>query len=264
MLIFRTRKSVALIHATFLQNSKRLFHKTLINASQETTTEYAIDEELLLSEENRKRCLEKMKAAAPMGIRLKGNQSEIKFAAVLIAICTDENGRNPSILYTRRARTLRRHMRQISFPGGIQDENEDFITCALRETEEEIGLPRSRVKIWGTGNLIKPPHTAAIMPVIGAVKNFKESELKLNEDEVEEAFTVSIRRLAHPQTLHYTQFKTGYSGPVFIVDDKKIWGITGFLTNTFLNCFLPPEMNYLKNRVKYIRPLKVTSGGDKK
>ncbi|XP_061400042.1 mitochondrial coenzyme A diphosphatase NUDT8 [Musca vetustissima] len=260
----RLHKSLALLYENISQHSKRFYHKTLTNTCQHTNTEYAFDEDVLLSKENQQRCLEKMKAAAPMGLRLRGNQSEMKFAAVLIAICTDENGRNPSILYTRRARTLRRHMRQISFPGGIQDENEDFITCALRETEEEIGLPRSRVEIWGTGNLIKPPHTAAIMPVIGAVKNFRESELNLNVDEVEEAFAVPISRLAHPQTLHYTQFQSGYSGPVFIVDvDKKIWGITGFLTNTFLNCFLPPEMNYLKNRVKYIRPLKIDAG-DKK
>lgn len=149
-------------------------------------------------------------------------------------------------------------MRQISFPGGIQDENEDFITCALRETEEEIGLPRSRVNIWGTGSLIKPPHTAAIMPVVGVVNNFKESELKLNKDEVEEAFAVPINRLAHPQTLRYTQFKSGYSSPVFIVDDKKIWGITGFLTNSLLNCFLPPQFNQIKNRVKFIRPIRTS------
>uniref|UniRef100_A0A1I8MAD4 Nudix hydrolase domain-containing protein n=1 Tax=Musca domestica TaxID=7370 RepID=A0A1I8MAD4_MUSDO len=259
---FRIQKTVALLYDSILQNTKRLCHKTAINARQETTTEYVFDDEVLLSKENQQRCLEKMKASAPIGVQLKGNQNEKSFAAVLIAICTDENGRNPSILYTRRARTLRRHMRQISFPGGIQDENEDFITCALRETEEEVGLCRSRVEIWGTGSLMKPPHTAAIMPVIGSVRNFKESELKLNVDEVEEAFTVPISRLAHPQTLHYTQFKSGYSAPVFIVDDKKIWGITGFLTNAFLNCFLPPEMNYLKNRVKYIRPVKVS--GDKK
>lgn len=41
-------------------------------------------------------------------------------------------------------------MRQISFPGGIKEDNEDFVQCALRETEEEIGLPPQRVEVWGT------------------------------------------------------------------------------------------------------------------
>lgn len=147
-------------------------------------------------------------------------------------------------------------MRQISFPGGIKEDNEDFVQCALRETEEEIGLPPQRVEVWGTGNLITPPHTAAIMPVIGVVRNFKDEELKLNTAEVEEAFAIPIKRLAHPETLGYTQFKSGYSSPVFVVDDKRIWGVTGFITNIFLNCFLPPEFNKLKNRVKFIRSFK--------
>ncbi|XP_075155624.1 mitochondrial coenzyme A diphosphatase NUDT8 [Haematobia irritans] len=235
----------------------RLSHTDAPRNTQ-TKHDYDIAPEVLLSEENRQRCLEKMQSAAPVGMKLKGKEREKSFAAVLIAICTDHTGGNPSILYTRRSRLLRRHMRQISFPGGIRDENEDFIACALRETEEEIGLPPSRVNIWGCGSLMKPPHTAAIMPVIGVVNNFKDSELIINTDEVEEAFTIPVSRLANPATLHYTQFKSGYSAPVFIVDDKKIWGITGFLTNTFLNCFLPSEYNKIKNRVKFIKPCRIT------
>ncbi|TMW40763.1 hypothetical protein DOY81_014157, partial [Sarcophaga bullata] len=128
-----------------------------------------------------------MVRAPPVGIKLRGAKSESKFAAVLIALCTDENMQNVSVLYTRRSHLLSRHMRQISFPGGIKEDNEDFIQCALRETEEEIGLPPERVEIWGTGSLITPPHTAAIMPVVGLVKNFKENQLTLNSAEVEEA-----------------------------------------------------------------------------
>lgn len=62
---------------------------------------------------------------------------------------------------------LSRHMRQISFPGGIKEPNEDYIQCALRETEEEIGLSSRRIDILGAASLITPPHTAAIMPVVG-------------------------------------------------------------------------------------------------
>lgn len=52
--------------------------------------DYDINENLLLTEENRKRCLEKMCRAPPVGIRLRGTKSETKFAAILIALCTDE------------------------------------------------------------------------------------------------------------------------------------------------------------------------------
>lgn len=150
-------------------------------------------------------------------------------------------------------------MRQISFPGGIKDDDEDFVECALRESYEEVGLPPHRVDIWGSGSLINPPYTAAIMPVVGVIKNFKESELKLNTAEVEEAFTIPVQHLAHPQTLHYTQFKSGYSSPVFIIGNKRIWGLTGFITNVFMNSFLPPEINKLQGRVKFLKSYKVKS-----
>ena len=46
-------------------------------------------------------------------------------------------------MFTERRADLRRHAGEISFPGGRQDEpDEDLRDTALREAEEEIGLPR--------------------------------------------------------------------------------------------------------------------------
>uniref|UniRef100_A0A1A9ZQE6 Nudix hydrolase domain-containing protein n=1 Tax=Glossina pallidipes TaxID=7398 RepID=A0A1A9ZQE6_GLOPL len=212
--------------------------------------------DVLLNENNRQRCMKAMKQTPPVAIKRRGTNMENAFASVLIAICTNEQLQNPSLLYTRRSRMLSRHMSQISFPGGIKEENEDFIQCALRETEEEIGLKSNRIDIWGTGSLLTPPHTAAIMPVVGVINHFRANELKLNEAEVDECFTITFEDLCHPSALGYTQFKSGYSTPVFRVGNKRIWGITGFLTNIFLNCFLPPHLNQLKGRVKFIKPIR--------
>lgn len=141
--------------------------------------------------------------------------------------------------------------------GGLKDsEDSGFIDCALRETEEEVGLTRKRLNVWGSGTLITPPHTAAIMPVVAAVNDFSLQELKLNADEVEEAFLISVRELVHPKTLKHTQFKGGWSTPNFVVGHKKVWGITGFLTNMFLRCLIPFDLNRLKHHAKYVRPFK--------
>ncbi|XP_017481505.1 PREDICTED: nucleoside diphosphate-linked moiety X motif 8-like isoform X1 [Rhagoletis zephyria] len=213
--------------------------------------------DILLSEENKLRSIQCMENSTPVGLRSSKTTREKTFAAVLICLCTNER-KEISILYTRRSGRLSRHVRQISFPGGIKDpEDVDFIDCALRETEEEIGLPRRRINVWGTGNLISPPNTAAIMPVVGTVENFTLKELKLNEDEVEEALVIPIKELVHPKTIKHTQFKSGWSTPNFVVGQNKVWGITGFITNTFLQCLIPTDLKRLKHHVKYIRPFKI-------
>jgi 8-oxo-dGTP pyrophosphatase MutT (NUDIX family) len=66
-------------------------------------------------------------------------------AAVLVPIYADERG--PVVVYTERSADLRKHAGEISFPGGRQDPGEDLLTTALREAEEEIGLPRDLVEI---------------------------------------------------------------------------------------------------------------------
>ncbi|XP_055911534.1 mitochondrial coenzyme A diphosphatase NUDT8 [Eupeodes corollae] len=206
----------------------------------------------ILSAENRSRCLECLQKLPTAKMRQPSTpQPE---ASVLVPVCIDDKGET-SILYTRRSGLLSRHVHQISFPGGIKDpEDASFEDCALRETEEEIGLPRSRIEIWGSGPLWRPQFTASIMPVYGIVRNLRLDELKLNKAEVESAFTIPIEELAAPDNFRYTQYKSGYSGPVFMVGNRRIWGITAWMTDNFLNCLIPEHESSKRPRIKYIRP----------
>ena len=54
------------------------------------------------------------------------------------------------MLLTVRREHLRTHAGQVSFPGGRLDPGEDAVAAALREAEEEIGLPPGQVEVWGT------------------------------------------------------------------------------------------------------------------
>jgi 8-oxo-dGTP pyrophosphatase MutT (NUDIX family) len=77
-------------------------------------------------------------------------------AAVLVPLfvaagrgASSPNG-EPHVVLTRRRADLRRHAGEISFPGGRQDaEDADLMDTALREAEEEIGLPRAQVTLLG-------------------------------------------------------------------------------------------------------------------
>ena len=60
-------------------------------------------------------------------------------AAVLIALFLKE-GRT-HVLLTKRSDQVEHHRGEISFPGGKLDpEDEDLLSCALREADEEVGI----------------------------------------------------------------------------------------------------------------------------
>jgi 8-oxo-dGTP pyrophosphatase MutT (NUDIX family) len=88
-------------------------------------------------------------------------------AAVLIAV-TDRA--DPGVILTRRTDTLSRHAGQVAFPGGrIDPEDIDAIAAALREAEEEIGLPRAAVTVIGAADRYRTITNFEVTPVIGVV-----------------------------------------------------------------------------------------------
>src|SRR6188472_458459 len=91
-------------------------------------------------------------------------------AAVLVAVY--ELDGELHAVFTRRRDDLRRHAGEISFPGGRQDfGDEDLRTTALREAEEEIGLPPAEVELVGA---LEPVGTFVtnykIHPFVGVIK----------------------------------------------------------------------------------------------
>ncbi|KAH8291579.1 hypothetical protein KR018_001256, partial [Drosophila ironensis] len=216
----------------------------------------------LIQPGNQSTCMQRMRTlpSFPRPKSLTPNKHEKKTSAVLIALCRERGSDHISLLYTRRSRHLRSHSFQISFPGGKRDEEDDtYAECALRETEEEIGLPARRIELWGEGKELHLPRTSSIVPVVGVVPDFHISELQLNPEEVEEAFAVPLNALILPTAARHTQFRSGYSGPVFVVEHYRIWGITGYLTQLFLHSLLPANLlpDCLKSNIKFIRPYKL-------
>ena len=91
-------------------------------------------------------------------------QNRLVAAAVLVPII---HGPQPGILLTKRTATLSSHAGQVAFPGGRMDPGETAIEAALREAQEEVGLPSGLVEV--TGQL--PDYVTStgfcISPVIG-------------------------------------------------------------------------------------------------
>lgn len=88
-------------------------------------------------------------------------------ASVLVPLVLRDE---PTLLLTRRTAHLRDHAGQISFPGGRAEPHDvDAADTALRETEEEVGLPRTHVEVIGQ----LPEYTTVtnfiVTPVVGLV-----------------------------------------------------------------------------------------------
>ena len=82
-----------------------------------------------------------------------------------------EGPRGPALLLTKRTAHLRHHPGQISLPGGSYDEADiTLATTALRETEEELGIDRSQVRMLGELDGVSTLASAfVITPFVGLI-----------------------------------------------------------------------------------------------
>jgi 8-oxo-dGTP pyrophosphatase MutT (NUDIX family) len=141
------------------------------------------------------------------------------------------------LLFTLRSSSLRNHSGQISFPGGRSENSETYEQTALRETEEEIGLPQSEIRLLGRlSNLYVPPSDNIIQPIIGCIDS--NVRLHTNPAEVEEAFYVDMDYFLDEKNI---QIKQGeyqgkpFSYPYWEVNRKTpIWGATAIIMSEFI------------------------------
>jgi len=153
-------------------------------------------------------------------------------AAVLVPIVTHASGL--TVLLTRRTAHLETHAGQISFPGGrVEPVDDSPVAAALRETEEEIGLPRRHVRLIGTLDTYVTRTGFEVTPVVGLIS--PPLSLILDAFEVAEAFEAPLDFFLEPGSLqrHSRQFE-GRERHFYVYpfNDHFIWGATaGMLVN---------------------------------
>jgi 8-oxo-dGTP pyrophosphatase MutT (NUDIX family) len=157
----------------------------------------------------------------------------IRLAAVLVPIIERAE---PTILLTQRTAHLKDHAGQISFPGGkIEPGDESPAAAALRETEEEIALDRRFVEPIGYLDIHMTTRGYRIVPTLARVTG--DFRLRLNRDEVDDAFEVPLAFLMAPENHKLDSrdwngmTRTFYAMPF---GERYIWGATaGILRNLY-------------------------------
>ncbi|KAL7293862.1 hypothetical protein TKK_0012916 [Trichogramma kaykai] len=171
-------------------------------------------------------------------------------AAVLIPFCI-HNGKL-GLLYTLRSNKVSTNRGQVSFPGGMKDKGDKCLEdTALRETWEELHIPKDSVEVWGSGNRIERKHVI-VTPVVGFIGEVDPKSLKINQQEVEEAFVHPLEKFCDPALCRYTQFRNNYTLPTYLGGNHKIWGLTAVITHIVMNALLP---NVYKHKIVNLPPL---------
>ena len=154
-------------------------------------------------------------------------------AAVLVPLVERASG--IQVLLTQRTPHLRDHPNQISFPGGrVEGGDENRVGTALREAEEEIGLPPAAVEVLGLLPLHEMASGFCISPVVGwLAPNF---ELKLDPFEVAAAFEVPLAHFLDPANhlrryYHFNGRHRHYLAMPW--RDRFIWGATAGMLYSF-------------------------------
>ncbi|MDQ3723155.1 MAG: CoA pyrophosphatase [Actinomycetota bacterium] len=169
-------------------------------------------------------------------------------AAVLVALYDGMDLRSPQgsssgrrhtklhAVFTRRRDDMRSHAGEISFPGGRRDEEDaDLLSTALREAEEEIGLPRHAVHVLGA---LHPTPTVAtnygVYPFVGLIEPGREWMLSPREvDEVLELRLGDLRAARTRRRLLHRGIP--FRSVVYDVGPEAvIWGATARIVGDLL------------------------------
>ena len=159
-------------------------------------------------------------------------------AAVLVPLYLDSGDLHA--VFTKRREDLRRHAGEISFPGGRQDvPDEDLRVTALREAEEEIGLPREEVELVGA---LPPVGTFVtgyrIHPFVGVIRPGHEWVPQPNE--VEEVMELSLPALiAGYESKRLLKRGVPIKTPTYTVGRHFVWGATARIVQLLLERLQP-------------------------
>lgn len=142
------------------------------------------------------------------------------------------------IVFQVRTQTVRHHKGEISLPGGRRDEaDESFLHTALRETEEEVGVPREAVSVLGAlDDVATIGSRHLIRPYVGVLADNVRPRITA-EREVHELLHIPLAHLQDDRARVWKVVENEgvpQPTPAFEYEGHVIWGATARIVGQFL------------------------------
>jgi len=148
-------------------------------------------------------------------------------AAVLIGIVQAPNGEQ--VIFNRRASSMNNHAGEICLPGGVLEciDHDSPTNAALREANEEIGLPKENVQVIGVLESYVTSQHIEVTPISAIVR--PPPKWILQPHEVEEVMVLPLSTFLEAR--NYRRISKLYRGrevnTVSITcNSLEIWGLT--------------------------------------
>jgi 8-oxo-dGTP pyrophosphatase MutT (NUDIX family) len=159
--------------------------------------------------------------------------------ACVLNLLHQKDGTWRTVLIQRTQNQQDRHSGQVSFPGGRYERSDESLAAvALRETEEEVGVPIADVEILGRlTQLYIPVSNFLVHPFVGVLH--AAAEFRPQVGEVAHILTPELAQFTAPDAtkrrdLQLAQGLTLRDVPYFDVEGRMVWGATAMILSEFL------------------------------
>lgn len=157
----------------------------------------------------------------------RGIPEGTKPGAVMVLFGGDEM--DPVMILARRSFNLRTHSGQIGLPGGKPDPADgSMLATAIRETEEELGVGREYLDVWGELEPVQTGSTGFGLSVhTGWLKDL--GQINPSPEEVDEVLLIPVSAVLDPASSRdETRIENGeaFSRPCYSYNGQIVWGAT--------------------------------------
>lgn len=163
----------------------------------------------------------------------------VRVSAAVLALFQGGSLLESKILLIKRSQTVATHAGHVALPGGVAEPLDEgsFLKTALRETQEEVGIPKDVIRVLGalpalptaTGDFSVVPFLGVLLP--GA----RDTVLRLDSREVEHAGWVRFDSLSRSRVEQLHEVREGsLSLPEFAWGQERMWGLTALIFDLIL------------------------------